>query len=74
MYEVEIPKDIEFVIAGTANIKGHIHYTVRIKDKKGSREVTRRYTEYIAFKTKLNELWPCIFLAALPSKTLIGTA
>ena len=63
---------MSFSISGTANIKGHVFYTVQIKDAKGSREIARRYTEFMAMRAKLTELWPCILMAALPSKTLIG--
>jgi hypothetical protein len=61
-------------VTSTTTVKGHVYYTLRIKDKKGSREISRRYMEFMAWRVKLVDLWPCIFLAALPNKTLIGTS
>lgn len=65
---------MSFEVVGTTTVKGHIFYDVVINDAKGNRKISRRYTEYILWRSKLLELWPCIILAALPSKTLIGVS
>lgn len=52
----------------------HIGYTAKRRDKNGEGVFTRRYTEYIALRKKLGELWPGIFLPCMPSKTLLGSS
>jgi hypothetical protein len=51
----------------------HIGYTAKKHDKNGDSSFTRRYTEYIAFRKKLTELWPGVFLPTFPNKILIGS-
>jgi hypothetical protein len=58
----------------TSGINKHIGYTAKKKDKNGEATFTRRYTEYIALRKKLSELWPGVFLPCMPSKTLIGSS
>ena len=36
--------------------------------------MTRRYTEYVAFRHKLINLWPCLLISALPNKPLMGVS
>ena len=52
----------------------HIGYSAKKKDKNGEGAFTRRYTEYIALRRKLAELWPGVFLPVMPSKTLLGAS
>lgn len=44
IYEIPVPEEVGFELVGTTNIKGHIFYNVRVKDSKGEREISRRYT------------------------------
>jgi hypothetical protein len=52
----------------------HIGYTAKKIDRNGEAVFTRRYTEYIAFRKKLSELWPSVFIPILPNKTLLGSS
>jgi hypothetical protein len=70
--QIEVEVTDTPVIAGGVN--KHIGYTAKRKDKNGEGAFTRRYTEYIALRKKLSELWPGVFLPVMPSKTLLGAS
>jgi hypothetical protein len=55
-------------------VNRHIGYTAKRRDKNGEGTFTRRYTEYMALRKKLSELWPGVFLPIFPNKTLIGAS
>ena len=73
--EVKIPKkQVNIEIAEVNNVKGHLFYNLKVNDRKGQREFSRRYTQFSLFRNKITELWPGILFATLPNKTLIGVS
>lgn len=50
---MSLNSQVEFSLVGTTNIKGHVFYNVIVKDSKGEREISRRYTEYLLWRSKL---------------------
>ena len=56
------------------NVKGHLNYTLKIDDRNGERELSRRYTEFIILRSKLTQLWPGIMFCIFPNKSKIGVS
>ena len=68
------PNQVTLTISETPIINKHVSYTIKKTDRNGEGSFTRRYTEYLAFRRKLVELWPGLFIPTLPNKTLIGSS
>lgn len=49
-----------------------IKYTVTGQDSEGRFEIQRRYNEFQALNTALNDGWPGCYVPAIPEKQMIG--
>ena len=52
---------------------GPLAYTLyHLKGTLISVEIKRRYSDFLLFREKLVQRWPCVFIPSLPSKKMIG--